>query len=102
MLLLNFRSGDYVMIGDDIKIRVEYMGGHIRLAFDAPKEIPILRQTIYEQWNPDYKDEHYPRSIVERKALEAKAQRRAKQMEFRAAQVSRVAENEDQSTPPTP
>ena len=54
MLMLNVRKGDYIMIGDDIKITLFGVkeGGRVsRVGIEAPKEIPVLRQEVYERYN---------------------------------------------------
>lgn len=44
MLILRRKEGETLLIGDDIKIMVlDTSDGGVRLAIDAPKEIPILR-----------------------------------------------------------
>ena len=49
MLKLSLKQGQYVNIGDDI--RVVYVGGsgnHARLLIDAPRELNIARSTTEE------------------------------------------------------
>ena len=58
MLKLSLKQGQYVNIGDDI--RVVYVGGsgnHARLLIDAPRELNIARSTTEE--NPARKRETY-------------------------------------------
>lgn len=44
MLVLGRKPGEYVMIGDDIKVKVvKSEVGDLRLAIEAPKEITIKR-----------------------------------------------------------
>lgn len=44
MLVLGRKPGEYVMIGDDIKVKViKSEEGDLRLAIEAPKEISIVR-----------------------------------------------------------
>ncbi len=44
MLILRRKEGETLLIGEDIKIMVlDTSDGGVRLAIDAPKEIPILR-----------------------------------------------------------
>ncbi len=44
MLILRRKEGETLLIGGDIKIMVmDTSDGGVRLAIDAPKEIPILR-----------------------------------------------------------
>lgn len=58
MLKLSLKQGQYINIGDDI--RVVYVGGsgnHARLMIDAPKEINIARSTV--EPNPERRKETY-------------------------------------------
>ena len=59
MLVLGVNEGDYVMIDDKVKIRVLKTGAVFRLAIDAPKEMVILRKSLYEMSNPDADDSEY-------------------------------------------
>ncbi len=47
MLILRRKAGETLLIGEDVKVTVMdvYEGG-VRLAIDAPKEIPILRAEL--------------------------------------------------------
>ena len=47
MLILRRKAGETLLIGDEIKITVMdvYEGG-VRLAIDAPKQIPVLRSEL--------------------------------------------------------
>ena len=50
MLVLTRKTGDGVVIGDDITIKIiEIKGGNIRIGIDAPKDCKIYRQEIYEK-----------------------------------------------------
>ena len=50
MLVLGRKPGEYVMINNTIKVEVvKSEEGHLRLAIDAPREIPIVRGEIYEE-----------------------------------------------------
>ena len=47
MLKLSLKQGQYVNIGDDIRVvYVGGSGGQGRLMIDAPKEVPIVRSSI--------------------------------------------------------
>ncbi len=49
MLVLGRKPGEYVMIGDDIRVQVvKSKEGDLRLAIDAPKYVSIIRGEIYE------------------------------------------------------
>lgn len=68
MLKISLKDGQYVNIGDDI--RVVYVGGsgnHGRLLIDAPREIRIARSTVEQ--NPERrKDTYYPEPEISRQA----------------------------------
>lgn len=49
MLVLGRKPGEYVMIGDDIKVAVVRSDrGDLRLAISAPEHVKITRGEIYE------------------------------------------------------
>ncbi len=49
MLILNRKRSEQILINDDITITVvEIRGDKVRLGIDAPKDVPIQRQEIYE------------------------------------------------------
>ncbi|MCE3238717.1 MAG: csrA-2 [Gammaproteobacteria bacterium] len=49
MLILTRRIGESIVIGDDIIIRVLDTGGTVKLGIEAPPDISIHRQEIYEK-----------------------------------------------------
>ena len=49
MLMLGRNPEEYVVIGDNIVIKVVSADGSLKLAIDAPKEMPILRGEVYER-----------------------------------------------------
>ena len=51
MLMLNVRKGDYIMIGDNIKVYLFESGMVSRVGIEAPKSVPVLRQEVYERYN---------------------------------------------------
>ena len=49
MLILTRKVGESIVIGDDIIIKVVETGkNNIRIGIDAPREITVLRQEVYE------------------------------------------------------
>lgn len=50
MLILTRKSGEGLFIGDDIRITiVEIRGKQIRLGIEAPTNIVVLREEIYQR-----------------------------------------------------
>lgn len=50
MLILTRCIGEALMIGDDVNIAVlGVRGNQVRIGIDAPKEIAIYREEIYER-----------------------------------------------------
>ncbi len=49
MLVLSRQRDESIMIGDDIVITiVDIRGDKVRLGIQAPKEVPVHRQEVYE------------------------------------------------------
>ena len=50
MLVLSRKSGERIVIGPNIELRVVDIGKtRVRLAIDAPQEIAIYRQEVYRR-----------------------------------------------------
>ena len=50
MLVLTRRPGESIIVGKDIVITVlEIKGGQVRIGIDAPREIQVHREEVYEQ-----------------------------------------------------
>lgn len=50
MLVLTRKTGEGIVIGDDITIKViEMKGGGVRIGIDAPKNRKIYRQEVYDR-----------------------------------------------------
>lgn len=68
MLILTRRIGETIMIGDDVAITIlGIQGGQTRIGIDAPKDISVHRQEIYnriqQENNPGWQPE--PGNAVE-------------------------------------
>ena len=54
MLMLTRRVGEALMVGDDTKIVVlGVKGSQIRLGINAPKDVKVHREEIYEKINEE-------------------------------------------------
>ena len=54
MLILTRRVGEALMVGDDTKIVVLWVkGSQIRLGINAPKDVKVHREEIYEKINEE-------------------------------------------------
>lgn len=50
MLILTRRVGESLKIGDDISVTVlDVKGAQVRIGINAPKDVPVHRQEIYER-----------------------------------------------------
>lgn len=54
MLILTRRVDEAVMIGGNIKVKVLGVNGlRVRLGIDAPRDVPVHREEVYEQIQRD-------------------------------------------------
>ncbi len=78
MLVLTRKTGEGIIIGDDIVIKIiEMKGGGVRIGIDAPQDKKIYRQEVYDritqenkeavQWNMSDLDALSANLIVEKK-----------------------------------
>ena len=50
MLILTRRVGEIIMIGDDVSITVlGVKGNQVRIGIDAPREVPVNREEIWDR-----------------------------------------------------
>lgn len=50
MLVLTRKSGERIMIGEEIEITVVAVDGEaVRLGISAPREVPVFRSEIFEE-----------------------------------------------------
>ncbi len=50
MLVLTRKADQTINIGDDIRIKILEIGnGYVKLGIEAPKEMPIYREELYEK-----------------------------------------------------
>ncbi len=57
MLVLTRKAGEGIIIGDDIKITVvELKGGGVRIGIDAPREMKVHRQEVFDKIKQENKE----------------------------------------------
>ncbi len=62
MLILTRRVGETVMIGDDVTVTVlGVKGNQVRVGVNAPKEIAVHREEIYERIKREEQAPHHDR-----------------------------------------
>jgi carbon storage regulator CsrA len=49
MLLLSVKEGDYIMIGDDIMVKIIGGSNVSKIGVEAPKNVTVRRQVVYER-----------------------------------------------------
>lgn len=53
-LVLTRRSGEQIRIGTDIFITILQTGNQVKVGIDAPREMPVHREEIYQRLNNGY------------------------------------------------
>ena len=70
MLVLSRQRDESIFIGDNIKITVvDIRGDKVRLGIEAPNEIPVHRQEVYEaiqRENQQRCEQISPQQVIER------------------------------------
>lgn len=50
MLILSRRVDETVVIGDGIRVKIlDIKGGQVRIGIDAPKEVPVHREEVFDR-----------------------------------------------------
>ncbi len=50
MLVLGRKPGEYIVIGDNIKVKVvKGENNNLRLAIDAPRDVKVIRGEVWEE-----------------------------------------------------
>lgn len=64
MLILTRRVGETVVIGDDVTVTVlGVKGNQVRLGVNAPKQVAVHREEIYERIQREQADEQAVRAV---------------------------------------
>jgi carbon storage regulator len=54
MLVVTRRVGQAIKIGDDITVSVQEVNGkQVRIGVDAPRDVPVHREEVYERIKAD-------------------------------------------------
>jgi len=57
MLILTRKSGETITIGENIQIRVlGVKGGQVRIGVDAPREVSVNREEVFERVQAEESD----------------------------------------------
>ena len=67
MLLLTRKHDQSIVIGDNAEVKIKVIGiqhGQVRLGIDAPKEIVVHREEVYEQIAADKKESQVASTVA--------------------------------------
>ena len=69
MLILTRRVGETLMIGDEVTVTVlGAQGNQIRIGVNAPKDVQVHREEIYQKIQSEIHKEATPRTVIRTKA----------------------------------
>ena len=66
MLILTRRIGESLQIGDNVKVTVlSVRGGQVQIGIDAPPEVPVHREEVYERMRREHETGTSPSRIAQ-------------------------------------